>query len=142
MSRFREKPPKTRPCGESIPALGSLADFAIRRRPLDRLLTDQTSAPVEAGMAAASAESFPRIGDRHRQFRATAQVAASLPNLFGKFGHSCPYGGRRLQRRRVGAYDQRLLLRALSWCRTTKGHFTVPFLSHHMHRPHLVAHWR
>ena len=25
---------------------------------------------------------------------------------------------------------------------TTKGHFRVPFLSHHMHSPHLVAHWR
>jgi hypothetical protein len=25
---------------------------------------------------------------------------------------------------------------------TTKGQFRVPFLSHHMHRPHLVAHWR
>jgi hypothetical protein len=25
---------------------------------------------------------------------------------------------------------------------TSKGRFKVPFLSHHMHRPHLVAHWR
>jgi hypothetical protein len=25
---------------------------------------------------------------------------------------------------------------------TSKGRFRVPFLSHHMHRPHLVAHWR
>ena len=25
---------------------------------------------------------------------------------------------------------------------TTKGQFRVPFLSHHMHSPHLVAHWR
>jgi len=25
---------------------------------------------------------------------------------------------------------------------TTKGQFRVPVLSHYMHRPHLVAHWR
>jgi hypothetical protein len=61
-------------------------------RPLDRLLTDQTSAQIEAGMAAASAEGFPRIAYRRRQFHATALVAAAMSHLFDEFSHDVLMG--------------------------------------------------
>jgi hypothetical protein len=74
-----------------LPKIGSTCglatQLAVRGSRWQLALTYNAATPVELVMAAAAAECFALIGDRRWKAGTALEIAAAVPQLYGKFRH-------------------------------------------------------